>query len=117
MLRQDAIWVGVFMLLILGMGLGTWTVRQRLLHHYSAEQAAERWQAWRQATESMAVAQGPTVRHPVSTELPPSYILLRDHFAACLGGVVITSGVFFGVILWMLRGVLRGHTQLPATPS
>lgn len=117
MSRQDAGWIGLFILLVLGMGLGTWTVRQRLLKNYSTEQAAERWQEWKQATESMAVDPGPTVRSPVSTELPPSYILLRDHFAACLGGVLVTSGVFFGVILWMLRGVLRGDTQLPASPA
>lgn len=117
MSRKDAGWVALLLFLVLGMGVGTWTVRQRLLNQYSAEQAAERWQEWKQATESMAVDPGPTVRSPVSTELPPAYILLRDHFAACIGGVMVTSGVFFGVILWMLRGVLRGNNQLPVPPG
>ena len=113
MTGKDLGWLFLWITLLVIMGMGTWSIRQRLLQHYSETDAAVRWQEWKKATEAMAVDIGPTSRTPVSTELPPSYTLLRDHFAACLAGVVVTSGVFFGVVLWMLRGVLASPAILP----
>ena len=113
MTGKDLGWLILWITLLVIIGVGTWSIRQRLLNHYSEADAAVRWQEWKKATEAMAVDVGPTIRTPVSTELPPSYTLLRDHFAACLAGVIVTSGVFFGVILWMLRGVLASPANLP----
>ena len=87
MTGKDLGWLFLWITLLVMMGMGTWSIRQRLLHHYSETDAAVRWLEWKTATEAMAVDIGPTSRTPVSTELPPSYILLRGPLDAsrCVG--------------------------------
>ena len=105
--KGDALWLLGFVILLSSVALGFHVTRDRVLRKSSPELTTQRWLEWQEATQAMASEPGPTTRTPLQTTEPPALTLLRDHYAACMFAVVTTCGVFFGVILWMLRGVLR----------
>jgi len=66
------------------------------------------WESWR-AEVRRQHADGATEpvrrRVPQSAE-PPSLVLLRDHFGACLGGTLIFGSLLYVVSVIFLRGAL-----------
>lgn len=80
--------------------------RSTALAAYGTAEAGERWEDWREAAAELG-KQGPVVRRaPKSTE-PPPLVLMRDHFAACLGISLLLSSCLFGWLMICVRGVMR----------
>jgi hypothetical protein len=99
--------VVVLQLVLAAVTLTLVTVRQSTLAslEHSGPQAA--WDEYRDAVRAGKADQGFVRRRaPVSDE-PPTLVLLRDHFAVCLVGLLTMSGLLYGALIFLIRGVLQ----------
>lgn len=93
---------------------GLFYARQQALETYASEAAQGEWNAWREDAKNMALGAGPVKRRePRSTE-PPALVLMRDHFAVCLGLALVLSSVLFATTMFFVRGALGGNSRGPA---
>lgn len=89
---------------------GMWWVRGEALRTYGTSSAQTEWNEWRTDAIKAAKEGGPVVRQAPKSAEPPALVLMRDHFAACLGGALTAALGVSATFIVMLRGVL-------ATPS
>lgn len=99
-------YVSVYLVVSIGLIVALVQVRNRTLAEFDPHRDAVAWARWRSETATPDRG-APTVRKPVVSDVPPSYLLLRDHFAACLVGLWLSSSVPLAVTLWLLRAVLH----------
>jgi len=109
MIRANATNVAWFAAYIAMIGLIVFALNQyrnTALASYGTPEAGEKWEDWRVAAAELG-KEGPVVRRaPKSTE-PPPLVLMRDHFAACLGISLLLSSCLFGWMMICVRGVMR----------
>jgi len=84
--------------------------RQQALAVYGSQQAQNDWDQWRGDAKKMAQQPGPVKRREPKSAEPPALVLMRDHFAACLGLAVVLSSVLFGTFMFFLRGAMTPQT-------
>ena len=94
----------VAMLIVIVIGLGKY--RETALSTYSSKQADAQWQQWREAAEEMGRV-GPVQRRKPKSAEPPPLVLMRDHYAACLGISLLLSSCLFGTLMIVARGAMR----------
>jgi hypothetical protein len=54
----------------------------------------------------MAQGAGPVKRRVPGSLEPPALVLMRDHFAVCLGFALLLSTVLFGTFMFFVRGAM-----------
>lgn len=85
---------------------------------YGTQAAQTEWDDWRQDAKKMAAGTGPVKRREPKSAEPPALVLMRDHFAVCLGGSLLLSTVLFGTFMIFIRGAIQsGSPTPPATGS
>ena len=108
-------YVAVIALVVAGVFYG----RHVALVVYGTAEAQTAWEAWRAGAQQLAEASGPVKRRVPKSVQPPALVLMRDHFAVCLGGAIVLSTVLFGTFMLLARGAMQtagGRTSrtLPA---
>lgn len=97
------VYVAAMALVTTGLAYG----RAQLLKTYGTLEAKAEWDAWRKDAKDMAEGAGPVKRREPKSLEPPALVLMRDHFAACLGLALLLSTVLFGTFMFFLRGALH----------
>jgi hypothetical protein len=90
--------------------------RGQLLATYGTESAQAEWNAWREDAKQMAEGLGPVKRREPKSREPPALVLMRDHFAVCLGFALLLSTVLFGTFMFFLRGAMSSSRSLNPEP-
>jgi len=85
--------------------------RQYALRSIDTAASRAAWQQWREAASDQA--DGPVARRAPKAAEPPTLMLLRDHFAACLAMALILSSVLFGTFAFLIHGTLTGSRYTP----
>ena len=83
--------------------------RTKALAIYSTPEAESQWQDWRQAAEEIG-KDGPVDRRAPKATQPLALLLMRDHFAACMGISLLLSSCLFGWMMICVRGVMKPVT-------
>lgn len=81
--------------------------RQMALTTFGTEAAQGEWDTWREEAKDMALGAGPVKRREPKSVEPPALVLMRDHFAVCLGLSLVLSTVLFATTMFFVRGALR----------
>jgi hypothetical protein len=95
-------YLGVMALVCGGLAYGRW----QALPTYGSSTAQTEWDTWRSDAKDMALGAGPVKRREPKSPEPPALVLMRDHFAACLGLALLLSTVLFGTFMFFVRGAL-----------
>jgi hypothetical protein len=106
------LWIAAYLAMIAGVVVGMTRVRAGAMAVYGTAEAQAEWDAWREDATKMA--EEPTVvkrRAPQSIE-PPALVLMRDHFAVCLGLALVLSSVLFATFMVLVRGAFRENNAL-----
>ena len=90
--------------------------RSQALATYGSEEAQSEWDTWRGDAKQMADGSGPVKRRAPKSPQPPALVLMRDHFAACVGLAVLLSSVLFVTFMFFIRGALRSSPPPYAGP-
>lgn len=80
---------------------GLFRARQGVVQTYGGTTAEANWQLWRSAAED---SNGLVERDPPKSDLPPAFLLMRDHFNTCLAFSILMTSVLFMTIVFMIRG-------------
>lgn len=83
--------------------------RSQAITTYGTPEATEKWQKWRDAAEEMG-RQGSVDRDQPASMEPPSLVLMRDHFPACVGISMLLSSCLYLWFMVCVRGALRPVT-------
>jgi hypothetical protein len=86
--------------------------RSQALAAYGSDAAQTEWDDWRADAKKMTADDGPVKRREPKSAQPPALVLMRDHFAACVGLALVLSSVLFGTFMVFIRGALAA----PANP-
>ena len=82
--------------------------RDRAAATLETSQAKSEWTEWKDEAARHASGSGPVIRRTPSTNEPPELVLLRDHFATSLSGLLLLTTAVFLTLMTMIRGVARG---------
>lgn len=106
--RLDLLFLATYVLLMVGIAWAMFAARARLAPRFAGDQRKQEWSQWREAVQQGDADMGRVKRKVPRSQEPPTLVLLRDHFAVCLIGLLGISSVLYGSVVFMLRGVLRG---------
>ena len=99
-------WALLYLAMLAGIYGALSNYRQYAMEQYGTDSAEQEWQTWREAAADLS-DDGPVNRRvPKSTE-PPALVLMRDHFAACLGVSLLLSSCLFVWFMFTARGVMK----------
>jgi hypothetical protein len=93
------------------------TVRGDVSAAYGTQAAQTEWDDWRHDAKKMASGAGPVKRREPKSAEPPALVLMRDHFAVCLGGSLLLSTVLFGTFMFFIRGAFATAPRTPTPDS
>jgi len=102
----------VALILVAAVGGAVFRLRENVLAVYGTPEAQVEWDTWREDATRLAEGAGPVKRRAPTSAEPPALVLMRDHFAVCLGLAVVLSTVLFGTLMLFIRGAL--NTPMPA---
>ena len=102
----DSIWGLIYFAVMATVISGLVKVRSNVLAAYDAPSAQTDWDEWRAEAKQMETGKGPVKRREPKSAEPPALVLMRDHFAVCLGGAIVLSSVLFGTFMVFIRGAL-----------
>jgi hypothetical protein len=88
-------------------------VRSDVSAVYGTQSAQTEWDDWRADAKQMAQGSGPVKRREPKSAEPPALVLMRDHFAVCLGGSLLLTSVLFGTFMIFIRGAFSQHESPP----
>ena len=94
-----------------------WQARRRAITALETPGAQANWREWRREAQRQAEGSGPVLRRIPRSDQPPELVLLRDHFWACLVGLMLLTSAVFAALTAMVRGVLRGPKFEPHPDS
>ena len=80
--------------------------RSTAIASYGTTAASENWQQWRDAAEETG-RKGSVDRDTPKSMEPPSLVLMRDHFPACLGISLLLSSCLYLWFMVCARGVMQ----------
>ena len=105
---RPAIWGLIYLVFVVVLIGGFWQARQRVLRQYSSPNAQIEWKRWRDAAARQAEGEGPVLRRVPKSDEPPSLVLLRDHFATSLLGMLLLTTAILFALATMIRGAISG---------
>jgi hypothetical protein len=103
----DLLWLLAYAAVLAGVIGALVKVRRDVTAVYGTQGAQTEWDQWRADATEMADGAGPVKRRAPKSAEPPALVLMRDHFAACLGLSLLLSTVLFGTFMFFLRGALK----------
>ena len=80
--------------------------RDRAIQQLSTPQSLAQWQAWREDVRQQQTERGPVQRRVPKSSEPPALVLMRDYFAVSLVGALLFSTALYGVIAWLVTGMM-----------
>jgi hypothetical protein len=112
-------WVLAYLTVMALISAGLSYGRFHLLAAYGSPEAKAEWDQWRTDAKKMASGAGPVKRREPKSREPPALVLMRDHFAVCLGFALLLSTVLFGTFMIFQRGAIRDTAagQEPRPPN
>ena len=108
MSTKNIAWFVAYLAVMLGVYLALNSYRARAIAA-GTDQANARWQEWRDAAEEMG-KNGPVQRRKPKSAEPPSLVLMRDHFASCVGISLLLTSCLYVWFMICVRGVLQPVT-------
>jgi len=115
--RQRIVWLVwgfVYLACVSGIVMATWRGRQSAIATYDSAEGKAEWGEWKEAAEEMAVQGGTLARRPPKGNELPALVLLRDHFATCLAGLIIAFTALFAVLVVLVRGAFGARPETAA---
>ena len=80
--------------------IGLFRARDSMVERYGTDFAQTNWQQWRDA----AGERGPVARDEPKSDLPPAFVLMQDHFNACLAFSLLMTSSLFATLAFLIRG-------------
>ena len=102
----DLIWLVLYAAVLAAVTGGLLRARYDALATFGTSTAQTEWDTWRSDAKDMALGAGPVKRREPKSPEPPALVLMRDHFAACLGLALLLSTVLFGTFMFFVRGAM-----------
>lgn len=108
-------WLGGYLISMASIACALLYARESIVARLSSPQERERWQSWREAADKHDQT-GPVQRRPITSDEPPSLVLLRDHFGGIVATSLLIGSFLYGFLLLIVRGSLSGgQTRLEET--
>lgn len=102
-------WFVGYVLTMLAIATSLNRYRSKAVATYGTAEASQEWQEWRDAAEELGRKGSVDRDQPESME-PPSLVLMRDHFPACLGISLLLSSCLYLWFMVCVRGVMQPVT-------
>jgi hypothetical protein len=110
----NACWALAYIAVIVAVVAAMLQVRRQAIATFGGPQAQAEWDQWREDAKKMASSDGPVKRREPKSAEPPALVLMRDHFAVCLGLSLVLTSVLFGTFMIFVRGALATAPSPPA---
>jgi hypothetical protein len=85
---------------------GMYSARRAAIESYGSSTAKSAWDTWRERAKADSDAEGPVIRKERTSAEPPALVLMRDHFAVCVGFAMLLSSILFVTLAVMFDGAM-----------
>jgi hypothetical protein len=99
--------LAIYLLLVGGIVAALLQVRANTLASMNTPEAQADWDAYKAATAKETGETTPVKRTAPRTAEPPTLVLMRDHFAAVLFGLLTPATALYAFSAWIVTGVIR----------
>jgi hypothetical protein len=113
----NVFWLFAYLVLVTVVALGVFQGRQQAIATYATAEAQAEWDVWREDAKKLAEDSGPVKRRFPKSVQPPALVLMRDHFAVCLGLALVLSTILFGTFMLLVRGALQSRSLTPSATN
>lgn len=107
--KTNVFWLIGYLLVIAGLFIVMTRYRANAIDTYGTPEAKANWQAWRDAAETAGEEGWIDRSRPASSD-PPSLVLMRDHFYACLGISWLLTSCLYVWLMVCARGAMKPVT-------
>lgn len=108
------LWVAIIgYVAMLGLIVGSLdAAREWALSTMATPKSVDQWEAWREDVRRQQDDQTPVRRRIPKSAEPPTLVLMRDFYAATLGGAILFMSVLYWVTAWLAAGMLTTPSQV-----
>jgi hypothetical protein len=106
-LRRWLPWLAVYVVVMVGLVVWMLRTREWAVTQLSTPESIAEWEAWREDVRSEQSQPTPVQRRVPKSGEPPALVLMRDHFAVSLTGVILFASALFWTIAWFVNGIVR----------
>jgi hypothetical protein len=99
--------LAIYFLLVAGIVTALLKVRENTLASLNTPKAQADWDAYKADTAKQTGETTPVKRTAPQTAEPPTLVLMRDHFAAVLLGLLLPATALYAFTAWIVTGVVR----------
>ncbi len=90
-------------------------MRRRVIARLDNPSAREQWRQWKEeVAKQNDNEEVPVKRRVPRGDEPPALVMLRDHFPAVLGGVLVVATFLLGFLAFLLRGIFSSRAKAKA---
>ncbi len=107
MSKRAAIGLAGLLVVIVSVVAGMLWARNAAIATYGTPEAQAEWEDWRREAAAQAESGGPVQRKVPRSQEPPALMLMRDHFAPCLGAALVAACGVYGTFTLLLFGAAR----------
>lgn len=108
-MRANILWLLGYLAVMAAIITGLVVARRRTLATLDTPAAREEWRVWKERTSQQNKTPDPVQRRAVTSDEPPSLILLRDRFPVVVATTVLICSFLLGFLVFLVKGVLRGR--------
>jgi hypothetical protein len=98
--------LSIYAALVGAVTVGMFYARDEVAPRLDTRRGQQNWDEWRHEAADQAAGKGPVTRREPKSAEPPLIVLMRDYFAICLTGAVVFVSLLFGVLVFVIRGIL-----------
>lgn len=103
--RTNIAWLAVYLLVTMATVWGLTAARRSVVQALDNPAAQQQWQQWKAETERRSqLPAGPAARRAVTSNEPPSLLLMRDYFGVIVFVIWLVETALFLFLMVTLRG-------------
>ena len=97
----------IYLALVVAIVVVLLKVRSNTLTEMNTPAARDNWNQWREAAAKETGETTPVRRSAPTTAEPPLLVLMRDHFAAAVFGLLAPTTALYVFAAWIVTGVIK----------
>jgi hypothetical protein len=96
----------VYVVLVIAILAAMFKARVAVIDHLGTPNSLADWETWREDVRQQKDRSAPVERRIPKSPEPPALVMMRDHFAVSLTGILLFSSMLYWVLAWFIMGIL-----------
>jgi hypothetical protein len=96
----------IYVVLVIAIMTAMFKARVAVIDQLATPDSLADWETWREDVRQQKDRSAPVERRIPKSAEPPALVMMRDHFAVSLTGILLFSSMLYWVLAWFIIGIL-----------